>query len=105
MQKALEAAKPDGGDDGQVVKEGLALPLLCKLLVRVSKIELEDSVKADAHALVEEANLDLLKFVAHYEDDKEGSLAEEIGRYEGLKRFWTENNTFIHDLIKQHEFN
>ena len=85
VAKALEAAKPDGGDDGQVVKEGLALPLLCKLLVRVSKIELEDSVKADAHALVEEANLDLLKFVAHYEDDKEGSLAEEIGRYEGLK--------------------
>ena len=85
VAKALEAAKPDGGDDGHVVKEGYALPLLCKLLIRVSKIELEDSVKADAHALVEEANLDLLKFVADFEDDKEKALATEIAHYEGLK--------------------
>jgi len=85
VAKALEAAKPDGGDDGHVVKEGYALPLLCKLLVRVSQIELEDSVKADAHALVEEANLDLLKFVADFEDDKEKALAAEIAHYQGLK--------------------
>lgn len=86
VANALESAKSDDQDKEETpLQLGLCLPLLCKLLTRVSQVEIEDSIKADANHLVEEAHLDLLKFVADFDDDKEAALAKEINRHEGLK--------------------